>query len=113
MASRDKRDPPRKEEESQTGQAPQKQNGGEATPPVYSRRYWTGSASVEIAVFSRVVESGNGSFTSYSSGVKRTYKDENGEYKETRYLRPEDLLVAAHALEQAFAWITSEQQQKG
>jgi hypothetical protein len=113
MAVRDKRESPRKDEAPQTGEAPQKQNGGDATPPVYSRRYWTGSASVEIAVFSRVVESGTGSFTSYGTAVKRTYKDDSGEYKETRYLRPEDMLVAAHALEQAFAWITSEQQQKG
>jgi hypothetical protein len=111
MASREKRDGPRKEEPQAPEQQPQKQNGVEATPPVYSRRYWTGSAALEIAVFSRVVESGSGnSFTSYSTGVKRTYKDDAGEYKETRYLRPEDLLVAAHALGEAFAWITSEQQ---
>ena len=105
MASRNKREEPDNPEKP----APQKQNGGEATPPVYSRRYWTGSANVEVAVFSRQVESGDSSFTAYSTGVKRTYKD-GDEYKETRFLRPEDLLVAAHALQQAYAFITSEQQ---
>lgn len=106
MPSRDRPDDARK------GQAPEpkKQNGGAATPPVYSHRYWTGSGHIEIAVFAHVGEGDSGSsFTTYSTFLKRTYKD-GDEYKETRFLRPEDLLVTAHALQQAYAFIASHPQ---
>ena len=109
MASQVKREGHDTTEALQATQSAQKQNGGEGSPPVYSRRLWTGSANVELAIFARAVESNGSSFTAYSTVLRRTYKD-GDEYKETRFLRPEDLLVAAHALQQAYAFITSEQQ---
>jgi hypothetical protein len=106
MASNDRRDEARKEQ----APAPKKQNGGEATPPVYSHRYWTGSGHVDVAVFSHVSESDGGPrFTTYSTLLKCSYKD-GDEYTETRFFRPEDLLVAAHALQQAYAFIASHPQ---
>ena len=62
-----------------------------AAKPVWSRRYWTGGGAVEVAVFERAVDSGNNSFTTYSTGVKRTYKD-GDHYKSVYSFRPEDLL---------------------
>lgn len=102
----------RRGDEPRTDQvpAPKKQNGGEATPPIYSHRYWTGSGHLDVAVFSHVSESDSGTrFTTYSTLLKRSYKD-GDDYKETRFFRPEDLLVAAHALNQAYAFIASHPQ---
>src|SRR3954467_10560850 len=63
-----------------------------AAKPVWSRRYWTGGGAVEVAVFERTVDNGNNSFTAYSTGVRRTYKD-GDEYKSIHSFRPEDLLA--------------------
>jgi hypothetical protein len=54
-----------------------KQNGS-GNRPVYSKRYWTGSGSVEVAVFATPVDNGNASFTSYGTAAKRSYKDDQG-----------------------------------
>src|SRR4051812_33589212 len=72
-----------------------------APKPVWSRRYWTGGGAVEVAVFERTVDNGNNSFATYSTGVRRTYKD-GDEYKSIHSFRPEDLLALAHGLAEAF-----------
>lgn len=94
--------------QDRNGTQPQRQEkSGTGNRPVYSKRYWTGSGSVEVSTFAKEVENGNNPFTSYATVVKRHYKD--GEtWKDTPFLKQEDLLTVAHGLTQAFAWIASQ-----
>jgi hypothetical protein len=48
----------------------------------------------------------------YSVTIQRGYKTEKG-YENTGFLRPNDLLVASHLLEQAFDYINSLRTTKG
>jgi hypothetical protein len=82
------------------------------SPPVYARRYWTGSANLEIAVFPRSVPSqGGGTFQTFGISVKRTYK-KGDEYAVSRSYRPEDLAALAAALLHCHAWIADQQSQR-
>src|SRR4051812_35127570 len=92
-----------------SGQTPeQSEPKPPAAKPVWSKRYWTGGGSVEVAVFERAVDNGNNSFVTYSTGVRRTYKD-GDEYKSVHSFRPEDLLALAHGVTEAFSWISDQE----
>lgn len=80
---------------------------GEKNAPVWSRRYWTGSANLEIAVFEKTVGGQRGEFRTFNVSIKRTYKD-GDEYKEAKGFRAEDVPVLASALLQAHAFIAEE-----
>ena len=89
-------------------EAPQQQQA-DNNRPVYSRRYpINGGESVEVAVFARTVENGNNPFTAYSTGVKRSFKEGDGEWKDSRFFPPHALPVVAFALTEAFRWISDE-----
>jgi hypothetical protein len=79
-----------------------------AEPPVWSKRYWTGSGAVEVAVFRRTVSTADGSFATYSTAAKRTYKD-GDEYRSVHSFWPADLLPLAHGLTEAFSWIAQQE----
>ena len=102
MAARERRDQRQDQEEKPEPAKPP------APKPVWSRRYWTGGGAVEVAVFERTVDNGNNSFATFSTGVRRTYKD-GDEYKSIHSFRPEDLLALAHALTEAFSWISAQE----
>ena len=78
----------------------------EKNPPVWSRRTFTGSGSLEVAVFEKNVDTNGGTFTAYSVSAKRTYKDGDG-YKEAKGFQGPDLphlivllqAAAAHIVE--------------
>ena len=79
------------------GGAAQKEKG---SPPVYSRKYWTGAGVVEVAVF----ENTNDDRTEYSTTLRKTYKD-GDDYKESKSFFPQELPLVAAALNAAFAAI--------
>jgi hypothetical protein len=80
--------------------------------PAYARRYWTGSANLDVAVFPRTINAqGGGTFHTYGVSVKRTYKD-GDEYLVSKSFRPEDLPILAAGLLQAHAWIADQQSQR-
>lgn len=81
------------------------------SPPVYSKRAWTGSANVEVAVFERMIDGENGERRVFSIAAKRTWKD-GEEYKNSNVFRPEDLLPLAFFLQLAYAFITNESSKK-
>lgn len=81
-------------------------NGGDR--PIFSRRAWTGTGAVEIAVFDRMVEGDNGSYRVFNTVAKRTWKD-GDEYTSSNNFRPEDLLPLGLFLQEAFSFIASEQ----
>jgi hypothetical protein len=62
-----------------TGARPQ-ETPKENKRPIYSKKYWTGSGHVEIAVFEKAVGNGQNSFTRHAVLLKKTYKD-GEEYK--------------------------------
>ena len=77
------------------------------SPPVYSRRAWTGSGTVEVAVFERMITSDNGERRVFNIVAKRTWKV-GDEYQSSKAFRPEDLLPLALFLQFAYAFITNQ-----
>ncbi len=63
---------------------------------------FTGSGGINVAVWKHKNDKG---YDNYSVKLERSYKDGNGEYQATQYLRDDDLLRAQKLLEQADAWI--------
>ena len=74
--------------------------------PIWSRKTWTGSANVEVAVFSKVVNEGgdDDKFTAYNVSAKRTFKTDEG-YQSVQGFRAEDVPVLIQLLTQANAFI--------
>ena len=77
-------------------------------PPVWKRRLFSNGAYVECAVFRTEVDRGQSSFSAFDVVLDRSYRDGQGEWHTTRSLRRDDLLVAAHVLERAYAWIAEQ-----
>jgi hypothetical protein len=76
-------------------------------PPVFSRRLFTGTATVEVAVFEKEVNAGeDSSFIAYNVSCKRTYKDGEN-YKSTQGFRADDVPFVIQLLTQAYAWIAT------
>jgi hypothetical protein len=114
MAKRNPSAPAGDEPASQSPESPPT-NGGDATPtrgspPVWKKRLYSNGSSIECAVFRNLVEQGQTSFATYSVTLQRSYKEADNTWKETRSLRRDDLLVAAHVLQRAYAWITEQEQ---
>ena len=68
---------------------------------------FSGTGGINIAVWKNKTEGG---IDMYSVKMERTYKDSDGNYQSTPYLRDGDLLRAERLLEQADEWI---EQDKG
>ena len=68
---------------------------------------FTGTGGLNVAVWKHKSESG---YDNYSVRMDRSYKDGEGEYQTTDFLRESDLLRAQKLLEQADEWI---EQDKG
>ena len=83
-------------------------NPGQKQKPVWSMQYRTGSGWVEVAVFEHAVNHGDSPFTTYSTAVKRRYRD-GEQYKSSQSFRADDLLVLAHGLTAAYAWISRQE----
>jgi hypothetical protein len=90
-------------------------NGGETangrgSPPVWKKRLYGNGSFVECAVFRFPPEQGQPQTVGYSILLQRSFKDSEGNWKETRALRRDDLLVAGHILQRAYAWISEQEQ---
>jgi hypothetical protein len=80
----------------------------EKSPPVFSRRAWTGTGSVEVAIFDKTITGDNGDFRVFNVLAKRSWKDDEG-YQSSNSFRPEDVLPLALFLQEAYSFIASEQ----
>jgi hypothetical protein len=76
-------------------------------PPVWSRRIFTGSGSVECAVFSKMMGEGDQQWETFNASLKRSYKD-GDQFKSVSGLRMEDVPVAIQLLSQAYDFIASQ-----
>lgn len=77
-------------------------------PPIWSRRYWVGTGTIEVAVWSRMVGEGKDEREVLNTTLKKTYKEKDSdEYKESMLFQ-QDLPVAAAALSEAFRFISDE-----
>lgn len=91
------------------GGTAERSNGREEkSPPIWSRRKWTGSGNVEVAVFDKMVKGDDGEFRVFTVSAKRSYKD-GDEYKSGHWFRPEDVLILALFLQEAASFIASEE----
>jgi hypothetical protein len=83
----------------------------EKSGPAFSRKVWTGSGWVEVAVFPKTIAGENGDYVVWSTLVKRAWK-EGDEYKSGSFFRPEDLLPLALFLQEAASFVMHEASQK-
>ena len=83
---------------------------GQGSPerPVWNKRVWTGSGNLEVAVWARMVGKEGEEREVMNTTLRKTYKD-GTEYKESRSLRAEELPLASLLLQEAFTFITNEQ----
>lgn len=82
--------------------------GDEKKPPVYSRRFYTGSGtSVEAAVWDKTVGDGDDERLVYSVTVSRTYKD-GTDWKRSDSFWPQDLPSLALAVQDCACWIADQ-----
>ena len=65
---------------------------------------FSGSGGLNVAVWKQK-EKGENDFDHYSIRMDRSYKQDDGTYKTTSYLRESDLLRVGKLLEQADEWI--------
>jgi len=72
---------------------------------------WTGTGSVEVAVFDRMIENDDKEFRVFNIVAKRSWKEDD-EYKSGNSFRPEDLLPLALFLQEAYSFIANEQAKK-
>ncbi len=78
--------------------------------PVWSRKRWTGSANIEVAVFEKMVNEGKeDEFLTWNVSAKRTFKDADQGYKSVQGFRAEDTPVLIQLLQQADAFISDQQ----
>ncbi len=75
------------------------QSNNTASRPIAS---FTGSGGIQVAIWKH--KSAN-EYDAYSIRIDRNYKDEDGNYKSTAYLRDNDLLRVGKLLELADDWI--------
>lgn len=80
----------------------------ESDKPVWSRRYWTGSGNLEIAVWERTIGEGDESRVVRNTTMKKTYK-EGSDFKESNSLRVEELGIALLAIQEAFHFISEQE----
>jgi hypothetical protein len=80
----------------------------EQSSPVFSRRFWTGSGNLEVAVWERTVGEGDQARSVLNTTMKKTYKD-GDDFKESNSLRVEELGIAILAIQSAFQFISDEQ----
>lgn len=69
---------------------------------------WTGTSTIEVAVFAHAIQSDNGTFTVYNVTAKRTYKKDD-EYHKASGFRSEDLPTLIQVLSQAYGFIAHQQ----
>lgn len=77
-------------------------------PPVFARKVFTGTGSVEVAVW----EKKSAERTVYSVTVRRTWRNDEGKWHSSETLRPEDVLPAAQFLQQAFLFLVEQNGKK-
>jgi hypothetical protein len=76
-------------------------------PPVFTRRCFTGTATVMVDVWAKQVEER----TAYSISIKRSWKGDKG-YESSPNLRPEDCLVVAAFLNECFLFLAEQNGKK-
>jgi hypothetical protein len=88
-------------------------NGGTATQdkkrPVHSIRRWCGAGSIEVAIFEKEIEvQGQSPMITYFATAVKSYKDDKGDYQNVSVFNPHELVILAHALNEAYAWINQQ-----
>jgi hypothetical protein len=72
-----------------------------ANRPVHTIRY----GSLRAAIWRNVVDNGNASRPTYSVTLSRSYKDGDGNWKDSASFGMVDLLLLAKAADEAHTWI--------
>ncbi len=84
--------------------------GNRGAPPVWSKRIWTGSAMIEVAIYRHFVQGTFQELAVYTTAAKRSWKD-GDQQKESRSFRPEDLLPLGRLLGEAFDYVSDQRRE--
>jgi hypothetical protein len=98
---------------SRKGARTAQQNGKderEKNPPVFTRKLWTPSGTLELAVFEKKVQGERNQHKNFFVALQRSYPDpqNEGKYITTNLLNPQDLLIAADLYKIAWEFILDE-----
>lgn len=66
---------------------------------------------IEVAVWANEQQGTNGTFTTYSVTLKRSYLDKEEKWQTNASFRGHDLPVVMHALHKAYEWIMEKREQ--
>lgn len=81
--------------------------------PVYTRRMFTGAATVEAAVWPTTVGSGDSERDTFTVTVQRSWKDpETNDYKRNQSFWPQDLPALALCVQDCALWIAEQTQKR-
>ncbi len=86
-----------------------RQDQRDKNPPVFTRKLWTPSGTLELAVFEKHVGERK-QHTNFFVTLNRSYPDpdKQGEYVNTTVLNPQDLLMSADLYRIAWEFILEE-----
>lgn len=93
-------------------------NGGrqeqeKGSPPVFASRHFTGSSTVEAAVWEKTVGQGKDERVTFSVTCSRSYRERDSEdWKTSPSFWPTDLPFVMLALQDAYLWIHEQNQKK-
>mgnify|MGYP000849927990 CR=1 FL=1 len=98
-----------------------RQNGGQQSEPAERKRpchvirRWCGAGNVDVAIFDKdvEVEGRDGSMTTFYVSVTKSYRDRDGKYQSVSLFNPHELLILAHAVQEAYDWINEAQNRDG
>lgn len=88
---------------------PEPEKDKRAAGPIFTRRVWTGTGTIEASLFSKEIDGDNGPYQVFSVAVSRSWKTEEGYDSSKASLRPEDLLPMAMFLQEIYSEIVTEQ----
>jgi hypothetical protein len=78
------------------------------TLPIWSKKYWTGSGSIEIAVWSRIDDNNR---EQLSCSFKKSFKEKK-KFRDSNTFFPQELLIAALAMQEAAMFCFNHQNKK-
>lgn len=88
-------------------------DNGSRRKPVFTRRMFTGSATVEAAVWPTTVGSGDSERETFNVTVQRSYKDpDTNDYKRTQSFWPQELPALALCVQDCALWIAEQDRKR-
>jgi len=100
---------------TRNGHQAQEEQQAPPSPPEITLSFAGSGGKIEVSIWSNEAEKDGTKFVVYTTRLQRSYYEGErgkGAFKNTGSLRQGDLLVAAHALTEAYRWIETQKGDK-